>query len=114
MGHGVKMAIIVGGVIVGLIIVLGIVAGAPWDWGNGWWGPGMMSGFGGVWRLLWTLFFMAVVGLIIWAVVRAVGHSSPPSETKGGDSALEILRQRYARGEISREEYEAKRKDLVQ
>jgi len=29
------------------------------------------------------------------------------------DSALEILRQRYARGEINKEEFEAKKKDLV-
>ena len=114
MSHGVKTAIVIGGVIVGLIIVTSIISGAAWNWGSGSWGPGMMSGLGWVWRLLSTLFFLVVVALIIWAVVRAVGHSSPPPETKSGDSALEILRQRYARGEISREEYEAKRKDLAQ
>ena len=30
----------------------------------------------------------------------------------GHDSALEILRQRYARGEINKEEFEGKKKDL--
>ncbi|HEU4639219.1 MAG TPA: SHOCT domain-containing protein, partial [Candidatus Binatia bacterium] len=29
-----------------------------------------------------------------------------------GDSAMEILRQRYARGEINKEEFEAKKRDL--
>ncbi len=113
MSRGVKTAIIVGGVVVGLIIVLSIVSGSLWDRGYGWFGPGMMGGFGW-WWVLPMLFFMAIVGLIIWAVVAAVSHSSAPPEAKSGDSALDILRQRYARGEISREEYEAKRKDLIQ
>jgi len=36
------------------------------------------------------------------------------SETKErrGDSALEILRQRYARGEINKDEFEARKRDL--
>ncbi len=110
MTRGVRIAIIVGGVIVGLIVVAAIVGPALGGGGYSvWWGPGMMGGFGWMWVPM--LFFMVVVGLIIWAVVAAVGRSS---ESKGGDSALDILRQRYARGEISREEYEAKRKDLTQ
>ncbi|MBU2608262.1 MAG: SHOCT domain-containing protein [Chloroflexi bacterium] len=75
-------------------------------------GPGMMGGFG-------TMFFMpilwiAVVGLIVWAVVAAVrrpGESDSP--TRLAESALEILKRRYARGEIDQKEYEEKKKDLV-
>jgi len=110
MTRGVKTAIIIGGVIVGLIIVLSIVSGSLWDRGYGTW-SGMMGGWGWMW--LMPVFWLVVVGLIIWAVVSAVSRSSPPSEPRSGDSALDILRQRYARGEISREEYEAKRKDLT-
>jgi uncharacterized membrane protein len=33
--------------------------------------------------------------------------------TKADDSALEILKRRYARGEITREEFEAIRRDLL-
>jgi putative membrane protein len=33
--------------------------------------------------------------------------------SKGPNTALEILRQRYARGEINKEEFEAKKKDLL-
>jgi putative membrane protein len=44
-----------------------------------------------------------VVG-IRWLVTQ--GRAS------GSDSAMQILRERYARGDISREEFEAKRRDL--
>ena len=60
--------------------------------------------------LLWMLLFwgLIVVGLILgirWLIGQA-------KETRS-DSALEILRQRYARGEINKEEFEAKKKDLL-
>lgn len=63
--------------------------------------------------ILGTLFWLALLALIVLAVVRlwpAPGtfRSSAPRE----DEAVAILRQRYARGEISREEFERMRRDL--
>jgi len=67
----------------------------------GGWGWGGM-GFG------W-LIPLAVIGLIVWAVVSAT-RSNPPA---GGDRALGILKERYARGEIDRDTYESMRRDLT-
>lgn len=72
------------------------------------WGMGWGMGFG------W-IFWLLIIGLVIWAIKSAgsnrtsQGTSNPPAE-----SALEILKKRYARGEISYEEFEEKRKHLVQ
>src|SRR5690348_2669553 len=68
-----------------------------WWWG---WGIGMMA----MMFLFWVVF---IVGLIV-AIRWLVGKSREPKT----DSALEILRQRYARGEINKDEFEAKKKDL--
>ena len=114
MNQNVKTALIIGGIIVAVLVIL-VVPGLLWGWqgyGYGMMGPGMMGGFG-------TMFFMpilgiVVLGLIIWAVVAAVrkpGESD--GSTRQADSALEILKRRYARGEIDKEEYEAKKRDLV-
>jgi putative membrane protein len=48
------------------------------------------------------LVFWALVGVLIWAVVRSV---SSPSGTPTTPSAEDILRQRYAAGELDDEEY---------
>ena len=77
------------------------MAGAmSWMWGA--WGIGMM---------LITLGFLAVV---IAGVVLGIRWLVMQSGESRSDSALEILRQRYARGEINREEFEARRHDLQQ
>jgi putative membrane protein len=116
MSRGAKTAIIIGSIVVGVIIILSVIAGLVSGWEYGGWrgmGPGMMGGFGFMW--LMPIFWIVILGLIIWAIVGVVGR---PGESSGQgsaktDSALEILKQRYARGEISREEYEAKKKDLT-
>lgn len=67
-----------------------------------------MWGIGGM-MLAMTVFWLVVlaaIGVGVWWVVRQVRPASR-------DSALDILRERYARGEISREEFEARRRDLV-
>jgi putative membrane protein len=62
------------------------------------------------------IFWIVVVGLIIWAVVaagRGAGWSGGSDSGGHSESALEILKRRYARGEINKTEYEEKKKDLV-
>ena len=72
-----------------------------WDdgWGMGWW---ML--FGG---LLWLAFWGAVIYLIV-AFARSSGRRQAPH-----DDPLDILKRRYARGEIDRDEYERMRRDLA-
>lgn len=85
-----------------------VQAQPPYDWGWGghpmmWgaWGFGMMF----MMILFWVLVIIAVVLGIRWLLGQGKGSRS--------DSALEILRQRYARGEINKEEFETKKKDLL-
>lgn len=78
-------------------------------------GPGMMGwGWGPVgawWGILGMVFGLAVLAglvlLVIWAV-RQFAPAAGPS----GSRALEVLKERYARGEITREQYEQMRRDL--
>lgn len=107
------------GIVAGILVLIGLIFGVlgPWifpayasGWGGmmrGWGGMGGMMGgwFGG--PIMW-LFWLGIIGLIIWAVSSMSGPARPDTH----DEALEILRQRYARGEISREEYEQAREAL--
>ena len=76
-------------------------------------GPGMMAGFGWMWLI--PVLGIVFLGLLIWAIVAAVRSSneSKGSDSTKADSALEMLKKRYAQGEISKEEYEEKKKDLA-
>ncbi|MEA3337339.1 MAG: SHOCT domain-containing protein [Chloroflexota bacterium] len=60
-----------------------------------------------------------IVGLVIWAIAQvtrladgsaAHGIAGPASRQ---DSALDVLKQRYARGEIAKNEYDDMRRDLA-
>lgn len=78
------------------------------DWGQmpWFWGMGMLLGMV-VFFLFWALVLAGLVLLIRWLWVQA-----RPAPT-GDESALGILKRRYARGEITREEFEAIRRDLL-
>jgi putative membrane protein len=53
-------------------------------------------------------FWGGLIALIVWGISRLTRHS----RASGKESPLDIARERYARGEISREEFEQIKKDL--
>lgn len=75
------------------------------DWNSfGGWG----MGFGFIFMLLfWGLVIFGIAALIRWLMARP----SPGKETRD-KTPLEIAQERYARGEIDREEYERMKRDL--
>jgi len=120
MNQNLKIALIVVVVIIVILVavlvtasaVLGEVYGGwPWHMHDFMW-PGMMrGGFMFIMALVWA----GVLALIIWAVVTAVqktGGVDSSTSSSGGNSALEILKERYARGEIDKQEFEENKKDL--
>jgi putative membrane protein len=66
--------------------------------GMGWW---ML--FGSLW---FVLFWAAVIYVVVWAARGTRGGESHP------EAPIEILKRRYARGEIDKEEFERMRRDL--
>lgn len=71
-------------------------------------GCGDMYGWSWWWMLVPTLFWAALVVLAAWAVARVLGNGR-----RGPSDALDILERRYARGDIDRDEYERRRRDLA-
>ena len=82
------------------------------DWTPGPWGMHPMWGWWGIWGIGMMLFVFLFWGLVIVALVLGIRWLVRQGRPEAGDSALALLRQRYARGEINREEFEAKRRDL--
>jgi putative membrane protein len=69
-------------------------------WGQGW-GMGWMMGW-------WWLFWIVIVGALIWLLAKGVAGRAASQV----DPPEVILKRRYARGELSREEYEQRLADL--
>lgn len=62
----------------------------------------------GWWMALWWLFGLAVVVLLVWLIAKTA--SGAPG--RADDTPEQILKRRYARGEIDREEYERRLTDI--
>jgi putative membrane protein len=71
------------------------------------WGPMMNFGYGGMFMGI-LLFAILIAALVYWLAMEA------KSKTKGmpGETPLDILKKRYARGEITKDEFERIKKDL--
>lgn len=85
------------------------------------WGHHM--GYGGYGLLIMAIVWIGLIVLGIWLLAKlfpTVGNAGRGDSAAGGgarttnsDTAMEILRRRYARGELTKEEYETMRHDLL-
>lgn len=85
-----------------------------WGYGDRW-GPmdGRMNGWGG-WMWLWSLLLLAgIITLIVVAIIGLTrGFSSRDARIGGRSKAREVLDERYARGELTTEEYQERLEEL--
>ena len=80
--------------------------------GNSMMGFGYGYGAGWLGVILMVLFWALVIILIVM-LVRGLTGQNKKSSDNNGNSAIEILKERYAKGEINKEEFKAKKKDLI-
>jgi len=96
------------------VVVTGILPGET-NARNGdfqpFWGWHPMWGFGGTFMMIFMFIFWAalIVGIILFIRWMFTGR---PVSLDRGETALDILKKRYARGEIERQEFEEKKKLL--
>lgn len=69
---------------------------------------GFMGGMGYGW-----IFWIAIIAFIVFLVMRFTNVNKNNQDIGTGQSSLELLKKRYAKGEISKEEFQEKKKDLT-
>lgn len=72
--------------------------------GMGWW-----MAFGGIWMVV---FWGGLIALIVWGIKKLVERPGSKLDASEKHRPLDIARERYAKGEISRDEFEQIKKDL--
>jgi len=115
-------------IVIAILIGFGLLVGGFFLSRGGWslfgFGPGMMDGnfgfgmmngfgFGGIFTIL---SWIAIIALGVWLISSLVSrtNSQPPSSSGIlSESALDILKKRYARGEITKEQFDVMRRDIV-
>ena len=73
------------------------------------WTEGTISGWGIFGMVLMVVFWVAIIALAVWGIKRFTQETTTITNSGG---ALDIAKQRYAKGEISKQEYEQIKKDL--
>ena len=116
---------IVGVVLVDVLVLLLVGGAGMMGFGAMNMGPGMMGGYGGysgmmggygfnpmgmiLSLVLWALVITGIVFLVLW-LARTANHGTSVMGSNG--SPLDILKTRYAKGEITKEQFDAIKRDL--
>jgi putative membrane protein len=77
----------------------GVFNGGWWFWPHG--------------PFFWLLMIALVVAAVIWLARTRGARTDSTDRVERRSRGLDVLDERYARGEIGRDEYQAKRRDLT-
>lgn len=75
-----------------------------WPHWDGW-------GYGPIHMFIWIVILVAVVALVVWLLRSGVIGGSELAARRS--TGLDVLEERYARGELNRDEYLQKRRDIL-
>ena len=76
--------------------------------------PAPFMGFGWIFGIIfWVLIFLLIVGLVRW-YLKDNGSDEEDDDEESSNRALDILKERYAKGEISSREFEKMKKEIAQ
>jgi putative membrane protein len=108
-------------VVIGILILVPVLGGMGMMGGGRMMGPGMMSGpwaggrWGGGWgagmHFIGGLFWLLILVGIVLLITSAMRHQGA-APSGSAEAPLDILKRRLAKGEITREEYDALKKEL--
>jgi len=73
--------------------------------GMGWW---MVFG-----AIVTILFWAGVFALVVWIIAKLVGHENSRAASGRKSNPLDIARERYAKGEITQDQFEQIKRDLT-
>ena len=88
---------------------MGYGYGPQWGMMNGW---GYGYGFGPLHIIVWLVILIGIVALVVWLVRSLAVPSAHHHLQTRRSPGLDVLEERYARGEVNREEYLQKKKDI--
>ncbi len=95
-------------VVIVLLILLAVLFLSFFDHGHMWgWEGGM--GYGHTGGYMWILLIL-VIGLVVYLIFRNVQSGSGQDK----ETALDILKKRFAKGEINKEEFEEMKRKLME
>lgn len=75
--------------------------------GGDWFGHTLFGGF------FMIIVWVAVIFFVVWVVRElSTGSRNSGGRTDGGKAALDILKERYAKGELTKEQFESMKKEI--
>jgi putative membrane protein len=89
-------------------MIMGYGYGPQWGMMGNW---GYGYGYGLIHMVVWIVILIAIIVGVIW-LVRSLASGGGGAALPRRSPGLEVLEERYARGEINRDEYLEKKKDI--
>ena len=68
---------------------------------------GLGYGYWGFWNIIWLFFWIGIIVLIVWIIYKFIIKKEAISETP-----INILKKRYAKGEINKKQFEEMKKEI--